>query len=382
MAGLRKLKGRYYARIKIPRPGQPPKDKLITLSTDNLRIASERRVEVEKCEAGIKAGVDFTFPWQNGKGTTDVKRYTLKEAVTQYLKTREVDGLRGKTLETYKRGLNYFCDVSGGSIPVKSICGENITHFKNKYKPIHSKTTLDIHLRAIVTFLNWLKDEGKIESIPKVKMYNEKGPPKYFSDSEYAEIQKAVGQMSFKNPNDNSHFQRAFHFYGETGCRLSEPFWGRVAGSFLIIPPQKHKTHQETEVYLTDELLQILYEMKSRFETNKNKSDDTFIKRYSKVFKKALRIAGIKGKNFHCLRHTFALRRYLETRDIYQVAKELGHSNISTTQIYTKFSLRRLEQDFPTLSRGYLGSENTSQNAGRDTDMGDTHHRLLYGYCR
>ena len=47
--------------------------------------------------------------------------------------------------------------------------------------------------------------------------------------------------------------------------------------------------------------------------------------------------------------HTFAVRRYLQTRDIYRVKQELGHQSVTTTEIYAKFSLRRLEVDFPTL---------------------------------
>ena len=53
--------------------------------------------------------------------------------------------------------------------------------------------------------------------------------------------------------------------------------------------------------------------------------------------------------HLHCLRHTFAVRRYLQTRDIYLVKNELGHESVVTTEIYEKFSLRRLENDFPSL---------------------------------
>jgi site-specific recombinase XerC len=47
------------------------------------------------------------------------------------------------------------------------------------------------------------------------------------------------------------------------------------------------------------------------------------------------------------------VRRYLKTRDIYQVMKEMGHSKVTTTQIYSKFNTRRLEADFPTLVQSY-----------------------------
>ena len=37
--------------------------------------------------------------------------------------------------------------------------------------------------------------------------------------------------------------------------------------------------------------------------------------------------------------------------DIYQVKQEMGHSSVTTTEIYAKFSLRRLEMDFPSLTK-------------------------------
>jgi len=53
--------------------------------------------------------------------------------------------------------------------------------------------------------------------------------------------------------------------------------------------------------------------------------------------------------HLHCLRHTFAVRRYLQTKDIYLVKQEMGHASVTTTEVYARFSLRRLEMDFPTL---------------------------------
>ena len=56
-----------------------------------------------------------------------------------------------------------------------------------------------------------------------------------------------------------------------------------------------------------------------------------------------------KKTTLHCLRHTFAIKKYLETRDLYEVCKRLNHDKLSTTQIYAQFSWSRLEQDFPSL---------------------------------
>ena len=53
---------------------------------------------------------------------------------------------------------------------------------------------------------------------------------------------------------------------------------------------------------------------------------------------------------FHNLRDTFAIIRYIQTRDIYQVRNELHHSSVSVTEKYANFySMKELESDFPAL---------------------------------
>ena len=77
----------------------------------------------------------------------------------------------------------------------------------------------------------------------------------------------------------------------------------------------------------------------------------------------------------HCLRHTFAVMKYLETRDIYEVCKRLNHNSLKTTMIYSKFTWKRLEQDFPTLIN------NASNKAKMDeckTDKCKTPNNSLY----
>ena len=83
------------------------------------------------------------------------------------------------------------------------------------------------------------------------------------------------------------------------------------------------------------------------------------------MFKKALiDIGADSSKHLHSIRHTFAVRRYLQTRDIYQVKQEMGHSSVTTTEIYAKFSLRRLEMDFPSLVKSNNSRENREMGHG------------------
>ena len=227
-------------------------------------------------------------------------------------------------------------------------------------------------LRGIKTFLNWLKDHDKINSVPKIKQINSGKPlPIYLSNDEFESILKRVDR----------HYQRAFHFYRETGCRLSEPFEGELSGDFLTITSETAKTHSERDIYLTPDLKQILIEMREAVNYkvfNGIASKWNAIVNYSKAFHKACKPnkdkewKGIEGRKFHSLRHTFAVRRYLQTRDLYQVAKEMGHSSIKTTEIYSQFRIRRLQQDFPDLVNDSKIPQKQAEMHKRDTDYGET----------
>ncbi len=57
----------------------------------------------------------------------------------------------------------------------------------------------------------------------------------------------------------------------------------------------------------------------------------------SKPLKRWIKASGItKHITFHCFRHTFATLQLANGTDIYTVSKMLGHTNVKTTQIYTK----------------------------------------------
>ena len=51
----------------------------------------------------------------------------------------------------------------------------------------------------------------------------------------------------------------------------------------------------------------------------------------------------------HSLRHTYAVRRWAITVDIKMVSQEIGHSSAMMTEKYTRFNLRKLKDDFPSL---------------------------------
>ena len=148
----------------------------------------------------------------------------------------------------------------------------------------------------------------------------------------------------------DDHYKTAFLFYRETGCRASELFIGELNGHWLLISGDKTKQRVDKELQLNGECLQLCVQMQNQLEKYGG-TVESLTQNLSKTFLKAMR--EIDGKNtkyhLHCLRHTFAVRRYLLTRDIYLVKQEMGHASVKTTEVYAQFSLRRLEMDFPTL---------------------------------
>ena len=74
----------------------------------------------------------------------------------------------------------------------------------------------------------------------------------------------------------------------------------------------------------------------------------------------------------HNLRHTFGVMEWLRTGDIFLVCKKMGHSSVTTTEIYTKFEESELRKDFPIESyrldcEGQIlrGSQGADYNYGK-----------------
>lgn len=59
-----------------------------------------------------------------------------------------------------------------------------------------------------------------------------------------------------------------------------------------------------------------------------------------------------KPITFHCARHTFAIMAMNQGMPIESVSHILGHSNIKTTQIYARITMRKLDNDFVRLEKG------------------------------
>lgn len=86
---------------------------------------------------------------------------------------------------------------------------------------------------------------------------------------------------------------------------------------------------------------------------------------FTKRFKRACNKAGIdKGIHFHSLRHSFASNLVQKGVSLYKIKELLGHSSITTTEIYSHLDLDSLREAIKTLddSSEQLTIQSTARN--------------------
>ena len=337
----------WYSRIKSVKWTQ---EMYISLDTPSKTTARIRHAMVEKVESDIKRGMNFDFPWQKEDGgKTAIKLVSVGDCLDEWLEIKQTN-TSSETLRTYTSSLKMFIKTlkRGEDTPLRNINTQSIENFKKiQLSKERSVCGINKDLRGVGCYLNYALDKEYIKELPKILKFKEPiRPPKYINERDWLKI------MSLDSLSD--YWKDVFTLYKTTGMRRSEAINGYVDGHFLIVPAHLSKTKRELEIYLEDWQIDIVKKIHDARDKHLAKGSKmvTFKAKFSKTFQDALMEVGIYERfvtKFHCLRDTFAVMRYLETRDLYLVCKELNHTTIKTTEKYAQFSLRRLEQDFKVM---------------------------------
>lgn len=145
-------------------------------------------------------------------------------------------------------------------------------------------------------------------------------------------------------------------------CCLRKSDIQKIDGHQWIVS-KRHKTGIPFRVRLLEQPLSIIH----RYET----ADRDFIFdrcKYHTIAKRlptVLEECGInKHITFHCARHTFAIMALNQGMPIESVSHILGHSNITTTQIYARITMKKLDMDFLRLEHGLAPMIKTTEQKG------------------
>jgi site-specific recombinase XerD len=292
----------------------------------------------------------------------------IKELKLQFLEYLEIEKNRSpKTIENYNHYLTRFIDFAKVENP-KDITEEIIRKYRlwlnritdERGKPL-KKVTQNYHIIALRGFLKYLaKRDIKIIPAEKVELgKQEEREVTFLEPSELKRLLQAPEGTSLSSLRDRAILETLF----STGLRVSElcslnrdevdinrgEFAVRGKGSKLRLVFLSEPAKAALASYLdkrsdTHEALFIRIPRNERFE----KYEDLRLtpRSVQRIIKKYSVIAGIVGKKVspHALRHSFATDLLRSGADIRSVQALLGHSSVTTTQIYTHVTDKQLRE--------------------------------------
>lgn len=262
------------------------------------------------------------------------------------------------TIETYLINFNKYskyCDNNNiDIINVEYIDLLNyLTYLKEKehYTPKSINTIISM----LKSFYNYLLLDGYIENNPTSLLKSPKIPkklPNYLSEEEISKLFYSIDTS--KNLGKRNYLLLLLLY--DTGVRVSELINIRINDIDFENKTIKiiGKGDKERLVYFTSDALAVILDYLR--ENNKNylfsNQKGTPITR-NEVYNIVVRCCEEAGINKHVtphmIRHSFATHMIINDADIMSVKTILGHSNVTTTQIYTHFNKKDLKRKYDEL---------------------------------
>ena len=216
----------------------------------------------------------------------------------------------------------------------------------------YSKTSINRKIASLKSYFNFLVNIDIIESSPLKGHKNLKSSSKIvipFSEYEIMQV--------FENFNDSKISDRdklIIEIFYSTGLRREELINIKIQDIFLKEGLIKILGKRSKERLIP--ILPSLSKNLKNFISNNNNSKYLFetkkLKKISvstvyRLINKYFRLVSSKVKvSPHVLRHTFATHMLNNGADINTIKEILGHSSLSSTQIYTKIKLPKIINDY------------------------------------
>ena len=295
----------------------------------------------------------------------------LSELVNDFTEHLEVEGGRSlKTIENYRLYLERFIEFSG-DITVDKITSEQVRRFRlwlnrhsNNNDQSLSLITQSYHLIALRGFLTYLSRRD-IQSLSADKIILPKTTRKQVTFLHYDEVSSLLSQIDLDTEaglRDRAIIELLF----SSGLRVSElvnlnrdhinlnrkEFMVRGKGQKDRPVFVSKGAAERVSDYLASrhDSLVPLFISYSRFAGQTDTSGD-YRRLQSRSIQRMVshyaKMAGItKHVSPHTLRHSFATDLLMNGADLRSVQAMLGHSNISTTQVYTHVTDQHLKDVF------------------------------------
>ncbi len=320
-----------------------------TLATNSLTIARRRHDEIMSRIDEVKAGGDFEWSWEGEHNRTTVKERRLDAVVEKYIKHKQADGLVDSSIKRIRNSMDNLINHLGSGFNYTAISTDDIDSFKRTIGKDRTPAGVNVDIRNVRTFCNWLFHTEQINrQLPIKELPEPKRKPQHLTEAHIVaiwELDSLTMQM-----------KRIIGFLIATGLRVSSAFQGHMEGNWLVIPADAkyNKSKRELEINLDPTLHKIWLEMMELKAEWKERGFQfrNLTGKISKQFKHAIRECGINdSQHLHNTRHTFAVRTWLKTNNIYMVKEQLGHSSVAVTEGYAEHKRSRIAGDFPSLTK-------------------------------
>ena len=266
----------------------------------------------------------------------------MKHLIKQYLEYLEVEKNRSpKTIEKYKLSLDRFFEFSKGEATLDLVRSFRVLLNREGL----SKKTQNYYVIALRGFLSYLA-KNDIESLPSEKIELAKEDDREVSFLEPSELERLLTTPG--SLRDKAIIEVLF----STGLRVSElvsldkDSINFVRGEFSV----RGKGGKVRPVYLSDGAKEIL---SSYLATRKDLEAALFVSQKEKrltsrsvqrIVRSQAQKAGLTKKvTPHTLRHSFGTDLLRSGADLRSIQQLLGHSSITTTQIYTHVTSKQLQ---------------------------------------
>lgn len=282
----------------------------------------------------------------------------IKEHILKFLEYCEITKNQSpKTLENYRHYLKRFEEFIGENANPRGITLQKVQDYRlylNRLNNLNIKTQ-NYHIIALRAFLKHLT-KNDVETLAPEKIELSKIPKRSVEVLSRAELERIFDEAK-NHPRDTAILETLY----STGLRVSElaslnrdqvdlkrrEFMVRGKGSKPRIVFLSEKAVSSIEAYLlkrSDNFKPLfLNNMKADITQDEKRRLSTVS--IEKLVRKYARLAGIiKKVTPHTLRHSYATELLQNGADIRSVQEMLGHSSITTTQIYTHITDKKLRE--------------------------------------
>lgn len=283
-------------------------------------------------------------------------------AINSYLDYIDIErGLSNNTIEAYRRDLLIFFEFLSEK-NFDEISRENITLYIEKIRKTHSNYSVLRKITVLRNFFNFLIKNQFIKKNPAEHIEGikrNKAIPEVLTIGEIKDIINAI-PPTYEGIRDKTIFKILF----ATGCRISEILTMKIEdvdNDFKFIKVKgKGKKTRLVPIYTeaAEEIKSYIRNVRNKLIMNLEK--DSFVvfegvsrQNFWKRLKKYAENGKVKKNVYpHIIRHSVATKLLENGADIRVVQEILGHSSITTTEIYTHVNKKSIKYIYDKIDIG------------------------------